>query len=785
MLIRVRGSNSGIRKYLEGGRKDGRNYSRAELDERVILSGDLELTDAIINSMGKQGERYLHITLAFKEEEISREQLQAITDEFQQFAMTAYEADEYNFYAEAHLPRLKSYTNQLTGEFVERKPHIHIVIPEYNLLSQRNLNPFGKVDQQTKFLEAFQEHINAKYGLASPKDNRRVEFTDESAMIARYKGDYFKGANNELKERILSAVLDRGVTDFDQFRAIAAEHGDIKIRNAGKTGEYLNVKPRGAARGINLKDHVFSREFIELPADEKRRRLAGGLCQAYDDAQAPRPTPADIDDRLKEWHEFRAAELKYLNSGSRKTYAAYREADSEQRRAMLAERAASFYAKHRAAQEPEPQPEPPTPTKTQREPAPLPSPASERDGRPADTVVGQRIAERHEAASRDQDAGRAEIDTIKRELDAARLLATVSRTHGVMPDKYAVTKAKDGSDRIRCGRRNLNVTDFLTQELHLPWREAALVLRRTYAEQQRKEARSLARVAPRRELWHEYRLVWLPQQHEVRQQDWREQIQRERERRAALRRILDAERYVIINDRYKTSAERKAALSIARMYKVQRDLALRDQIESERASLKSKYRLKPDEQYRVYILAKASEGDAAALAELRRQRQSAIIMKTVNHISSSTFSEPEELSAQIIPLNYSVDQSGAVTYYADTSKNKVALIDIGQRVYVEAEDRATIEIGLRLALQKFGPHLNVTGSENFRRLVTNVAAQAGLRIEFKDPVMSSELQRLRAEAITQEVQPVQPVWPAEDYSSQLDDSLEPTRSRQKSGPKMG
>ncbi|KAG1094456.1 hypothetical protein G6F63_012992 [Rhizopus arrhizus] len=192
--------------------------------------------------MDKTGERYLHITLAFKEDEISREKLQEITDEFKQFAMTAYEGDEYNFYAEAHLPKLKTYTNQKTGELVERKPHIHIVVPEYNLLSQRNLNPFGKVDQQTKFLEAFQEHINAKYGLASPKDNRRIEFTDESAIISRYKGDYFKGANHDLKERILSDVLDKGVTDFDQFRAIVAEHGDTKTRNAGREPERVRFQ---------------------------------------------------------------------------------------------------------------------------------------------------------------------------------------------------------------------------------------------------------------------------------------------------------------------------------------------------------------------------------------------------------------------------------------------------------------------------------------------------------------------------------------------------------------
>ena len=233
MLVRITGGSEGIAEYLANGQKAGREFTRDELDERVILDGDLELTDTIIKGMEKEGERYLHITLAFKEDEIGWDKLHAITDDFKKFVMTAYEGDEYNFYAEAHLPKLKSYTNQKTGELIERKPHIHIVIPEYNLLSGKNLNPFGKVDQQTKFLEAFQEHINAKFGLASPKDNRRIEFTDESAIISRYKGDYFEGASHDLKARILSGVLDKGVTDYDQFRAIVAKDGDTKTRNAG------------------------------------------------------------------------------------------------------------------------------------------------------------------------------------------------------------------------------------------------------------------------------------------------------------------------------------------------------------------------------------------------------------------------------------------------------------------------------------------------------------------------------------------------------------------------
>jgi hypothetical protein len=746
MLIRVRGGEAGIREYLEEGRKDGRDYNRAELDERVILAGDLKLTDAIINSMDKQGERYLHITLAFKEDEISREQLQAITDEFQQFAMTAYEGDEYNFYAEAHLPRLKSYSNQQTGEFIERKPHIHIVIPEYNLLSQRNLNPFGKVDQQTKFLEAFQEHINARYGLASPKDNRRVEFTDESAMISRYKGDYFKGANHELKERILSDVLDQGVTDFDQFWAIVARHGETKTRNAGKTAEYLNVKPEGAAKGINLKDHVFSREFIELPADEKRRRLAGELRQGYEDAQAPRPTPADIAERLKEWHAVRAAELKYLNSGSRKAYAAYREAEPEQRRAMLAERAASFYAKHRAAQEIEPQPEPPAPIRARpaREPAPLPSPAQERDGRPADTVVGQRIAERHEATTRSQDAGRAEFDTIKRELDASRLLATVSRTHGVIAEKYEVTKGKDGSDRIRAGKRNLNVSDFLTQELHLPWREAAPILQQTYAEQQGREAPPQARTAPRRDLWADYRQEWQPKQREHREQDWHAQKAREQERRAELRRQYQAARRVIQDDRSRKPAERKAALSLARMAKVNKDMELREQIKAEREALKARYRLKPADQYRTYLAERAERGDADALAELRRQRAQQP-MPAGERIEHQERGKEGERAPLMNSAAYSVDRTGNVTYYDD--HRRAMFTDSGRAVEFAQTERETLEKGLRLALAKFGPRLRLNGDDEYKQQMADIAADTGLNVEFSDRALQDRYEQ-RRDAIT-------------------------------------
>jgi len=813
MLVRITGGSEGIAEYLANGQKADREFTRDELDERVILDGDLELTDTIIKGMEKEGERYLHITLAFKEDALDPEVMRGLVSDFKQFAMSAYDADEFNFYAEAHLPKLKSYTNRQTGELVERKPHIHIVIPEQNLLSGQNLNPFGRVEQQTKFLEAFQEHANAKYGLASPKDNRRTEFTSESEIISRYKGDLFQGSAKELKERILSDVLDRKISDYDSFKALLTEYGAARSRNAGKATEYQNVKPADQAKGINLKDYVFSREFIEKPEAEKRRHLADEGRRQYESQQPARKTAPELAATLKEWHEVRAKELKYINSGNRKLYAAYRSADREGKRAMLDERAATFYTKHRketdhdrtdeqrrdfrgrenaadrgtdsrravahiadnlraagrniqstgrAVGDAEQARRNLADRRASRAVAALgrrlgrdqsedrqvsravPQP---RDRRAADSVTGQLLAEARERKTEGKAAHLAEFAQIKRELDARRLLAHLSKTHGVIPDKYEVTKGKDGGDRIKAGSRNLNVSDFLTQEMRLSFSEAAPVLRQVYAAQQGRELAE-ARPSPRRELWQAFRQAQ-PDQAKQKAAEWEAQRQSERERRAAIRDDYQGERRALQADRSKPAAERKAALSIARMERVTKDMALREAIREERQQLKEKHGQPYQERYRAFLAERANKGDETALAELRRQRDaSPAPTAEANTIEGSSKRKRDSDQAAQLARNlaYSVDRAGNVTYYADQAKRRALVIDSGQRVTVAAvKDSQAVEAGLRLAVQKFGPGLKIEGSEEFKRQVIDAALKTGLRVEFDSKAMNDELQRRRAE----------------------------------------
>ncbi|RMS79865.1 hypothetical protein ALP59_200071 [Pseudomonas savastanoi] len=326
MLIRVSGYNTGAQEYLEQGNKSGREFTRDELDHRLIIEGQLSLTRAIYESIPDYGQdRYLTFTLSFKEDTVSPELLKSITTDFKNFFMHAYKPEEFNLYAEAHLPKMKTVTDRKTGEVIDRKPHIHIIIPRINLLSGNEANPVDVYKNHEKYFEAFQEHINQKYGLSSPRENVRADITDAASVLSRYKGDDFYGKNRQFKQDLVKQVIERGVTTRADFYALVAEHGETRIRNQGKDTEYISVKLPGDAKGTNLKDTIFQDDFIV------RREL-----------KKPPLEASVIQERLLAWPQ-RAREIKYVNKATPKFRKAYSEASPEDRVRLLAEREARFY----------------------------------------------------------------------------------------------------------------------------------------------------------------------------------------------------------------------------------------------------------------------------------------------------------------------------------------------------------------------------------------------------------------------------------------------------------
>jgi hypothetical protein len=326
MLIRPGGYNTGAQEYLETGTKQGREFTRDELDERVILDGNLDLTRTVYESIQDKGQdRYLTFTMSFREDVVPRETLHAVTAEFKQFIMYAYKSEEFNFYAEAHLPKIKEVKDNKTGEMIERKPHIHVIIPRINLLSGNEANPVDVYLNHEKHFEAFQEYINQKYNLASPRDHVRVDIKDAASVLSRYKGDDFYGKNREFKQNLVKEIVEQGVNSRADFYALVATHGETRIRNEGKPNEYISVKLPGDAKGTNLKETIFHDNFIV------RREL-----------KKPPLEPAVIQQRLSEWPQ-RSKEIKYVNKATpafRKLYVA---AEPAERIQLLAEREAKFY----------------------------------------------------------------------------------------------------------------------------------------------------------------------------------------------------------------------------------------------------------------------------------------------------------------------------------------------------------------------------------------------------------------------------------------------------------
>lgn len=1075
MLIRPSGHHDGVKEYLEDGRKVGREHGRDELDERVVLAGDLDLTDAVIQSIdvAPKVDRYLSITLSFKEDHVDRETLFKIARDFEAFALHAYRPDEYCFYAEAHLPRIKSYINKSTGELVERKPHIHIVIPKRNLISGHTLRPFGFDKQNLHFIDAFQEHTNATYGLASPKDNRRTLLTDASEMISRYRGDLFRANSRALKEEILDSVLDRQVENYADFIALLREHGAVLMRNAGRDNAYPNVKLAGADKGVNLKDPVFTPEFIELPTAEKLQALSADAADKYEAGVAKRRTPDAIAAVLDEWYTSRARELKYLNSGSRH-YQQYQESSPHDRQLMLADLERGFYAQHLKAHHdraddtipglerhlrssgrvfefgaqpdnavdefdegeidldasrwesgweaaddptadidgygrvgrqfdsfaiaPESSSEPSylvhgLPSRdvdvighgsavllpdhalyelepdvavsedglrwvasrdgesaTQRldaqasdelaayhraleahyafgdpleglQPMRPPvarassgmSPPSWLDDRPRDPFLDQldafgsafdfdvagpsllrpqipelrdgntvprdrqlvdgafaefeerlrREGRAYELGAQPHDAvdqfddreidleafawqcgrdgddtpgrvidrfdmidgafefgaaapnlsqepkiaadvpayrshrsragdeafvtprhtGRAsdnvlcqlarqvrergetisqyeEFREIRQGLDARRLLAELSYTHGVRPAKYAVVPGRDGTDRIRAGKRSLNVSDFLTKELNLSWREAAPLLREIYQRQQTGEPVPTPREVPRAALWREYSIA--RESHiEARKSAWLAQRTSEQLRRDEIRTAFEGRRDAIKRDLQLAPAARRASTSLARAERLGLDDALRESITHERAALKAQFGSPSGPSFSDWLRARAEQGDERALEELRRTSRSELVDVddagegfSVTRPTASRSGVPDEYNAIIFrssSLSWSVDERGNVTYRQD---GRDVVRDRGAVVQVLQMDRSAIEAGLRLAQSKFGHTLELVGDSTTQLAAAKVAVDAGLRVQFSDARLNRAMDEYRHTRVDQHVRDV-------------------------------
>jgi hypothetical protein len=172
---------------------------------------------------------------------------------------------------------------------------------------------------------------------------------------------------------------------------------------------------------------------------------------------------------------------------------------------------------------------------------------------------------------------------------------------------------------------------------------------------------------------------------------------------------------------------------------------------------------------RTWVAERAAEGDARAAAQLRgwryadqrnQRRLDARLEANAMHIgpppdhdSSTDWADlaQQRLAAQqkqqalanqiAAPRIWKIDRkTGDVSYALN---GQVSVIDRGRIVTVLNQDKAAVLFGLEIAIQKYGSRIACTGTVEWKRMVTKVAAQQGISVQFTDPEMQHALRILQ------------------------------------------
>ncbi|HAO2949949.1 TPA: molybdopterin-guanine dinucleotide biosynthesis protein MobB [Escherichia coli] len=751
MLIRVSGYNNGGKEYLEEGRKNGRELSRDELDERVILDGDLGLTQMVYQQIPDKGqERYATFTLSFREDEIPNETLLEITKEFKQFLMYAYEEDEYNFYAEAHLPKVKETIDKKTGEKVERKPHVHIFVPRKNLLTGKEMNPRGMFDSNVKYFEAFQEYINQKYNLASPREHVRVDPTNVADVLSRYKGDDFRTKNQSFKKQLVKDIIEKDIVTRESFYAYVSTFGETKIRNKGKANEYIAVKLPDDKKFTNLKETIFHDDFIVNREIKK-----------------PPLDKAIISARFAEWPQ-RAKEIKYVSKATPKFRQLYKDASAEQKITMLAQRQNEFYEKNRGRYELHP-------AKWQRSnqrsadetgrigftksPDGLQSlsggdVATDRNYREAERSVllpgdahihmGQQNPGRDSRLRHDLSGRRGRRNTGEYDFDKhARVHGIPSLTSFAQRRGYRLRGGFGGLDAesINLPPHALNPKKIASVEDIQ--KRAVRLFGKSNVKDSTNRVSPIRRVMPKKDKNASFVAAYFLR----RMEENSIQPSLRREMREIDKKFYDTRRFIATDERL-TRTEKKQIISVLTFERIKAHHALKhpnEYFELENDNMGS-------EDIRKLVKGKRipensiTKGEAAAEPQNAKARFARIIKNVNEHVAEQRARERQrtitanDLYTKRAKLSQNI-------HYLDKKTDRTMFVDTGRAIALRKSGMtaSAVVVALELAKEKFGSTLTINGSKQFKEQVIEAVAKNNLDIHFTDKAMNKRLAERKEE----------------------------------------
>lgn len=807
MIVRFGGGNSGIAEYLEKGAKHDRHYSRDELDNRIIIDGDLEITDKIINDITDKGqERYIHITLSFNEPDITVEKMQAAYEDYKSQFLTAYKDDEINTYAEIHWPKTQQLLDKSTNEMYDRFPHIHMVIPKQNLLTGGYTNPRGLYDRNMNMWEALQEDVNNRHGLKSPAHSPRISLENYKAVLDRHKIKEFnpKYKAAEVKRELFDTIEKQGVKNWQDFKDLVSSHGEVKIRNEGKATEYYAVKLPNNPKFTNLNNPIFSKEYIE------KREIPHQPLTQY-----------QIDNRLKQW-EVVSKEIKYIDDASAAAKKLYRALGDEQKVSFLQKYETNFYEEHSEKELSESKQKPRTLRSSyskferggeadRRSLHDLPSLHLVHNGTArgepdrAELLLSDNKVSDIQFTQADSDAGlqrsihttarvisdKAQIKSltsqiifnieegaaidkandlqlfkeIRTNLDPDLVLAYAQANHLINPEDHKHFKAKDGSARISFGKFNYNVSDFFTKGLGLEWKETEVILKSLY------EAQTLGvKVEPVSNVILKECFI-----------DFEERIYSVKlEQFKRVTNLIDKDESLSIrqiNARYFTENRRISKLEFTTW--------------NERENLKSINafeKLVAEEHLKAIMFGNRQDANAIKYPfsdhfEKYLTQQKVIDMSLINGLKEK-YAKPQEaenelensiggkgfdfvlngkeaarrakLTAQLAAHGKPDTLYGYSfkTLTPNQQKDSVIFSKGGEKLFETKSNRITVlgaldfdktATALAYSMQRYGNPLDIKGTDKFREQIIEVSARNGLKVEFTDPTLNEALKNRLAE----------------------------------------
>jgi MobA/VirD2-like, nuclease domain/Large polyvalent protein-associated domain 7/TraI-like middle domain len=249
----------------------------------------------------------------------------------------------------------------------------------------------------------------------------------------------------------------------------------------------------------------------------------------------------------------------------------------------------------------------------------------------------------------------------------------------------------------------------------------------TSADDGRRKVQRELRARARRDLYERFNQE--QQSLTSRRKDERQALQkRHRQEREGLRLLTRSQRNRYTAVQKASGVHPRIAASLWSFMAAQEREVMQKRHANERTALR--HHIPGTHVWREWLMSQAERGDEAAKAALRGMRYRE--QRKKNHEQNGIDGEElEPLRPLLVGLRTQVDKQYLRIHYL-SDDGQALFTDSGPRIDVHDKGDKTLEAALRVAAQKFGGSVEITGSAEFRKRATEVAARLGVKIRNQD-----------------------------------------------------